>query len=94
MNIALRGAGLGKPSPLKPTDFLYFTIVQRNNQMTDYRAFFKSKLVEVASKQADLEREREGILSALGLLDEADSESYPREDFTTEAYSHAWRNTG
>ena len=43
--------------------------------MTDYRAFFKSKLVEVESKQADLEREREGILSALGLLDEADSES-------------------
>ncbi len=43
--------------------------------MTDYRAFFKSKLVEVESKQADLKREREGILSALGLLDEADSES-------------------
>ena len=43
--------------------------------MTDYRAFFKSKLVEVESKKADLEREREGILSALGLLDEADSES-------------------
>ena len=43
--------------------------------MTDYRAFFKSKLVEVESKQAYLEREREGILSALGLFDEADSES-------------------
>ena len=43
--------------------------------MTDYRAFFKSKLVEVESKQADLKMEREGILSALGLLDEADSES-------------------
>ena len=43
--------------------------------MTDYRAFFKSELVEIESKQADLEREREGILSALGLLDKADSES-------------------
>ena len=43
--------------------------------MTDYRAFFKSKLVEVESKRSDIEREREGILSALGLLDEADSES-------------------
>ncbi len=43
--------------------------------ITDYRAFCKSKLVEVESKQADLEREREGILSALGLLDEADSKS-------------------
>ena len=43
--------------------------------MTDYRAFCKSKLVEVESKQADLERERERILSWLGFLDEADSES-------------------
>ena len=43
--------------------------------MTDYRAFFKSKLVAVESKQADLEKEREGIISALGLLDEAESES-------------------
>ena len=43
--------------------------------MTDYRAFFKSKLVAVKSKQADLEKEREGIIAAIGLLDEADSES-------------------
>ena len=43
--------------------------------MTDYRAFFKSKLVAVESKQADLEKEREGIISALGLLNEAESES-------------------
>ena len=43
--------------------------------MTDFRAFCKSKLVEVESKQADLERERERILSALGLFDEAESES-------------------
>ena len=43
--------------------------------MTDYRAFFKSELVAVESKQADLEKEREGIISALGLLDKAESAS-------------------
>ena len=43
--------------------------------MADYRAFCKSKLVAVESKQADLKKERERILSAIGLLDEADSES-------------------
>ena len=43
--------------------------------MTDYRAFFKSKLVAVESKKVDLEKEREVIIAALGLLDEADSES-------------------
>ena len=66
MNIA-PGCGAGETQPLKTPDFLYFTIVQRS----DYRPNW-SKL---KPKQADLEREREGILSALGLLDEADSES-------------------
>ena len=43
--------------------------------MTDYRAYFKSKLADVESRQADLEKEHVEILSMLGLLDEADSKS-------------------
>ena len=41
--------------------------------MTDYRIFAKSKLDEIERKRAELDNERERFLSALSVLDEADS---------------------
>ena len=43
--------------------------------MTDYRIFAKLKLDEIERKRAELDNERERFLSALSVLDEADSNS-------------------
>ena len=43
--------------------------------MTDYRIFAKLKLEEIERKRAELDNERERFLSALSVLDEADSNS-------------------
>ena len=42
--------------------------------MTDYRSSLKSKLSDIESKRADLAKESERLLLALGVLNEIDSE--------------------
>ena len=41
--------------------------------MTNYRDFVESKLADIDRRRADIESERERLLTTLGVLDEADS---------------------
>ena len=59
--------GRGNPAPYSPNLF-YFTLFHWSIQMTDYRASIKSKL-------AELDKERDRLLTTIVLLDEIDSES-------------------
>ena len=41
--------------------------------MTNYRDFIESKLADIDRRRADIESERERLLTTVGVLDEADS---------------------
>lgn len=41
--------------------------------MTDYRSFVESRLADVDRRRAELENERERLITTLGVLDEADA---------------------
>ncbi len=43
--------------------------------MTDYRSFVESKLADIDRRSAVLENERKRLITAIGVLDEADSAS-------------------
>ena len=41
--------------------------------MTDYRSFVESKLADLDRRRAEIEAEREQLMTALGVMDEADA---------------------